>query len=163
MLMDGAAEGQRRPGLGDSADLVMSAICFIISGTCAVRAADHFLTIGGGNSVSNNQVSLVKNVIYLQRFLSSAGLESAPHEILFSDGNGTERDVEFVGASVIAGPDGWAVAGPASQTAEELLIADVDLAQIATLRQRSPRNQMNDDRVPDVYERVHTVAGVTPH
>ncbi len=76
-------------------DLVTSALCLILSGSSAVRAADHFLTIGGGNSVSNNQVSLEKNVIYLQRFLSSAGLDSAPHEILFSDGNGTERDIEF--------------------------------------------------------------------
>src|SRR5258708_3151647 len=63
----------------------------------AVRApaGDHFLTIGGGSSASNNQVSLEKNVLSLQRFLKDAGLESMPHEILFSDGNAGTRDLQF--------------------------------------------------------------------
>lgn len=58
-------------------------------------ARDHFLTIGGGSSASNNQVSLEKNVLYLQRFLHAAGLDDMPHEILFSDGNAGSRDLEF--------------------------------------------------------------------
>lgn len=66
----------------------------------AARAKDHFLTIGGGSSASNNQVSLEKNVLYLQRFLHSAGLDSMPHEILFSDGVAGSRDLEFYDQSV---------------------------------------------------------------
>jgi hypothetical protein len=58
-------------------------------------AGDHFLTIGGGSSASNNQVSLEKNVLYLQRFLEAAGLSSLPHEILFSDGAAGTRDLQF--------------------------------------------------------------------
>jgi hypothetical protein len=38
---------------------------------------------------------LEKNVLYLQRFLADTGLGGLPHEILFSDGNGGARDLQF--------------------------------------------------------------------
>ena len=60
------------------------------------QAGDHFLTIGGGSSPSNNQVSLEKNVLYFQRFLADRGMGDLPHEILFSDGNGGARDLQYV-------------------------------------------------------------------
>jgi hypothetical protein len=59
-------------------------------------AEDHFLTIGGGSSPSNNQVSLEKNILYLQRFLADTGLGNLPHEILFSDGAAGARDLQFL-------------------------------------------------------------------
>lgn len=59
-------------------------------------AADHFLTIGGGSSPSNNQVSLEKNVLYFQRFLSDRGMGDVPHEILFGDGAGGSRDLQYI-------------------------------------------------------------------
>lgn len=77
------------------AALAASILNVVLSTSAPVIAADHFLTIGGGNAANNNQVSLEKNVMYLQRFLSAAGLDSAPHEILFADGNAGERDIEF--------------------------------------------------------------------
>src|SRR5205807_4519689 len=46
-------------------------------------------------TVNNNQVSLEKNVLYLQRFMKDAGLNGVPHEILFADGTGGARDLEF--------------------------------------------------------------------
>lgn len=61
----------------------------------SIWAKDHLLTFGGGSSVSNNQVSLEKNVLYLQHFLGDAGLTGVPHEILFADGTGGARDLEF--------------------------------------------------------------------
>jgi len=60
------------------------------------RAADHFLTIGGGSSAENNQVSLEKNVLFLQQSLAAAGLGGVPHEILFTDGNAGSRDLVYV-------------------------------------------------------------------
>ena len=74
-----------------------SAAAAICSAALApARAADHFLTIGGGSSASNNQVSLEKNVLYLQRFLAERGLGDMPHEILFADGTGGARDLVYV-------------------------------------------------------------------
>ncbi len=65
--------------------------------SCSViRGDDHFLTIGGGESPTNNQVSLEKNVLYLQRFLSDSGLGSMDHDIYFANGKETGRDIQFV-------------------------------------------------------------------
>src|ERR1700679_2627807 len=63
-----------------------------------VCAADHFLAIGGGDSPSNNQVSLEKNILFFQRLLcDSEGAGIAP-DVLFSDGPGGSRDIQFVPA-----------------------------------------------------------------
>jgi hypothetical protein len=65
--------------------------------SCSViRGEDHFLTIGGGESPTNNQVSLEKNILYLQRFLSEAGLGSMAHDIYFANGKETGRDIQLV-------------------------------------------------------------------
>jgi len=63
--------------------------------TAPASAKDHLLTFGGGSSVDNNQVSLEKNVLYLQRFLADRGMGDLPHEILFSDGTAGGRDLQF--------------------------------------------------------------------
>src|SRR2546421_600526 len=65
--------------------------------SCSViRADDHFLTIGGGESPTNNQVSLEKNILYLQRFLSDSGLGSMSNDIYFANGKELGRDIQFV-------------------------------------------------------------------
>ena len=69
---------------------------------------------------------------------------------------GTERGVRWVGGSIIAGPDGYPLAGPASMTSEageaasEILIADCDLAQ-ARNKAAGPRNDAHADRRPELY------------
>jgi predicted amidohydrolase len=68
-----------------------------------------------------------------------------------ADRIGTEREVAFLGASIIVGADGWPVAGPASKDGEELLVADVDLDSVERARQRTPRNHLLTDRRPDAY------------
>ena len=56
----------------------------------------NFLTIGGGYSPSGNQVSLEKNVLYLQRFLNDLGLKDAPQSLYFADGKDPGRDLQFM-------------------------------------------------------------------
>jgi predicted amidohydrolase len=72
-----------------------------------------------------------------------------------------ERGVNWVGGSIIAGPDGYPLAGPASvggvagQAAaadEELLLADCELAQART-KATGPRNDAHADRRPELYHR----------
>jgi len=55
----------------------------------------HFLTIGGGYSASGNQVSLEKNIQYLQRVLDGLGRKEDPHTIYFADGSHQGRDLQF--------------------------------------------------------------------
>jgi hypothetical protein len=59
------------------------------------RAADHFLTIGGGHSAIKTQASLEQNVIFFRDALSTLGLAGEPHEVLFADGNAGFPDVQF--------------------------------------------------------------------
>ncbi len=60
-----------------------------------LRAADYFLTIGGGYSPAGNQVSLEKNVRYFQRVLEQFYPKGVDHTILFADGDDPGRDLQF--------------------------------------------------------------------
>ena len=71
-----------------------------------------------------------------------------------ADRVGVERDVTFLGCSIIVGPEGWPLAGPAGHDDEVLLVADVDLEGVAAARRRTPRNHLLDDRRPDSYNAV---------
>ncbi len=73
--------------------------------------------------------------------------------VVCADRIGVERGVTFLGASIIVGPDGWPLAGPASPDRAELMVADLDLAAVEQARRRTPRNHLLGDRRPDVYER----------
>lgn len=69
---------------------------------------------------------------------------------------GDERGVAWTGGSVIAGPDGYPLAGPASTSAAaggagpELLLADCDL-RLARNKASGPRNDAHADRRPALY------------
>ncbi|WP_283134939.1 nitrilase-related carbon-nitrogen hydrolase [Rhizohabitans arisaemae] len=64
---------------------------------------------------------------------------------------GVERGQEFVGRSLIVGPGGWPIAGPASNDVEELLLAEVDLIGSRAVRHGNPFNQPLADRRPELY------------
>ncbi|MDB5171766.1 MAG: hypothetical protein JWN51_539, partial [Phycisphaerales bacterium] len=57
---------------------------------------DHFLTIGGGDSPANNQVSLEKNVLFFHRLLTETEGKDVPQDVLFSDGAGKTRDLQML-------------------------------------------------------------------
>ena len=69
---------------------------------------------------------------------------------------GDERGVSWTGGSVIAGPDGYPLAGPASTAGgaggarPELLLADCDLS-LAANKATSTRNDAHADRRPALY------------
>lgn len=70
---------------------------------------------------------------------------------------GDERGVRWTGGSVIAGPDGYPLAGPASSAAasaarQEILIAACDLRQ-ARDKATGPRNDAHADRRTELYQR----------
>jgi 5-aminopentanamidase len=67
-----------------------------------------------------------------------------------ADRCGTERGVSWVGGSVIAGPDGYPLAGPLVSDEPGLLVADCDLA-LARDKATGPRNDIHADRRADLY------------
>jgi len=71
--------------------------------------------------------------------------------IACADRIGVERGQSFEGQSLVVGHTGWPVAGPASRDGEEILIADVNLADARRDRNWNAFNQVLRDRRSDVY------------
>ncbi|NTI76594.1 hydratase [Agrobacterium rhizogenes] len=67
---------------------------------------------------------------------------------------GIERDQPFIGQSVIVSHTGWPVAGPASPNNEEILIAEINLADARRKRNWNDFNQVLRDRRTDVYDQM---------
>jgi 5-aminopentanamidase len=63
---------------------------------------------------------------------------------------GTERGVGWVGGSIIAGPDGYPLAGPAGPDDPQTVMAACDLA-LARSKATSARNDPHLDRRPALY------------
>nr|WP_255720163.1 nitrilase family protein [Acuticoccus kalidii] len=68
-----------------------------------------------------------------------------------ADRVGTERQQPFIGQSIIAGPDGWLMAGPASKTDPETLYAACDIGAARRSRTLNAFNQVLRDRRADLY------------
>jgi hypothetical protein len=66
----------------------------------ASLAGDHFLTIGGGGSPKNNQLSLERNVVFFRRVLADCGLGKSPHSVYFANGAERIRDLQVADPNV---------------------------------------------------------------
>jgi predicted amidohydrolase len=105
-----------------------------------------------GNFVTNFRRQVWDDRGYTHACLTSLGIAAQNQVyVALADRFGTERGVTFIGASMIVGWDGWPLAGPASRDREELLVAELDLAEATRKRQRNPRNHAIADRRPDQY------------
>jgi predicted amidohydrolase len=58
--------------------------------------------------------------------------------------------VSWTGGAVIAGPDGYPLAGPSCADEPAVLVADCDL-RLARSKANSPRNDVHADRRPELY------------
>lgn len=67
---------------------------------------------------------------------------------------GVERGQPFIGQSIIAEYTGWPIAGPASANKEEVLLAELNLADARRKRNWNEYNQPLRDRRTDVYEEM---------
>lgn len=74
--------------------------------------------------------------------------------IACADRVGVERGQPFEGQSLIVGCSGWPVAGPASRDAEEIVMAEVNLADARRSRKWNDFNQVMRDRRTDVYDEM---------
>lgn len=83
--------------------------------------------------------------------LHKAAAHSNGLYIACADRVGTERGQPFIGQSLIVGPNGFALDGPADKTSEKILIAEVNPGGIAEARKISEFNDVHADRRRDVY------------
>ena len=125
--------------------------------------------IGGADllCVPTNWVPMRHQPAHLPMMSNLLAMGGAHTNALFvaaADRVGVERGQSFLGNSLIVGPDGWPLAGPASYDREEMLLADMDLAAARRMRTLNTFNHVLDDRRPQVYASVfqslRVVAGI---
>ena len=66
---------------------------------------------------------------------------------------GEERGISFKGGSIITGPDGWPLAGPAAQDSEVILYADIDIMEGRKARLLNLDESIKDRR-EDLYDKL---------
>lgn len=72
--------------------------------------------------------------------------------IAAADRVGVEREQPFIGQSLITSYTGWPVAGPASDTNPEIIMATINLADAKRHRNWNDFNQVLKDRRPETYQ-----------
>ena len=90
-----------------------------------------------------------KNLPVMANILAMGGAHSNGLFVAAADRVGTERGQPFLGCSLIVDSTGWPIAGPASATREEMLIADLNLSDARRKRALNNFNQPLRDRRTD--------------
>ena len=90
----------------------------------------------------------------MANIVAMSGAHSNSMFVAAADRVGVERGQPFLGNSVILSHTGWPLAGPASADSEELLIADLNLADARRKRTLNEFNQLLRDRRTDVYDEM---------
>lgn len=90
----------------------------------------------------------------MANILCMAAAHSNSVFVAAADRVGTERGQPFIGQSLIVSYTGWPVAGPADAKAEEIIYADVNLADARRKRNWNEYNQVLRDRRSDVYDEM---------
>ncbi len=88
----------------------------------------------------------------MANILTMASAHANSIYIAAADRVGTERGQPFVGQSLITSYSGWPIGGPASATDEQIIYADLDLAQARRARRWNDFNQVLRDRRPEAYD-----------
>jgi N-carbamoylputrescine amidase len=87
----------------------------------------------------------------MANILTMASAHTNSIYIAAADRVGTERGQPFIGQSLIASYSGWPIVGPASAVEEQIIVADLDLAQARRARRWNDFNQVLRDRRPEAY------------
>jgi N-carbamoylputrescine amidase len=87
----------------------------------------------------------------MANILMMGGAHSNSIFVAAADRIGVERGQRFLGNSLIVGPEGWPLAGPAAFDSEETLVADLNLADARRNRSINGFNHALRDRRTDLY------------
>ncbi|AFP30961.1 nitrilase family protein [Marinobacter sp. BSs20148] len=90
----------------------------------------------------------------MANILCMAAAHSNSVFIAAADRVGTERGQPFIGQSLIVSYTGWPIGGPASFDQEEIVYADLNLADARRKRNWNEYNQPLRDRRHDVYDKM---------
>jgi predicted amidohydrolase len=94
------------------------------------------------------------NLPVMANILAMGGAHSNSMFVAAADRVGVERGQPFLGNSLIVSHTGWPLAGPASFDREEMILAEVNLADARRKRSLNEFNQLLRDRRTDVYDEM---------
>jgi len=94
------------------------------------------------------------NFPVMANILAMGGAHSNSMFVAAADRVGVERGQPFLGNSLIVSQAGWPMAGPPSFDREEMLIADLNLADARRKRNLNEFNQLLRDRRTDTYDEM---------
>lgn len=90
----------------------------------------------------------------MANILAMGGAHANSMFVAAADRVGSERGQPFLGNSLIVSQSGWPLAGPASFDCEEMIVADMNLADARRKRNLNEFNQLLRDRRTDVYDEM---------
>lgn len=102
--------------------------------------------------VWNDTPAHVKRGFYMANYVGMVTAHLNQVFVAIADRVGQENDRRFFGSSLIAGPVGWPLGGPASEDAEALLSAPVDFVSGRCLRGWGALDNFDVDRRTDLYD-----------
>jgi predicted amidohydrolase len=91
------------------------------------------------------------NLPMMANILAMGGAHANSMFVAAADRIGVERGQPFLGNSLIVSHTGWPLAGPASLDREEMITADIDLAEARRNRNLTEFNERLRDRRTDMY------------
>lgn len=94
------------------------------------------------------------NLPVMANILAMGGAHSNSMYVAAADRVGVERGQPFLGNSIIVSHAGWPAAGPASADREEMIVADLNLADARRMRTLNEFNQLLRDRRTDFYDEM---------
>ena len=91
------------------------------------------------------------NLPMMANILTMGGAHANSMFVAAADRIGVERGQPFLGNSLIVSHTGWPLAGPASLDREEMIVAEIDLADARRNRNLTEFNERLSDRRTDMY------------
>ncbi len=91
------------------------------------------------------------NLPMMANILTMGGAHANSMFVAAADRIGVERGQPFLGNSLIVSHTGWPLAGPASLDREEMIVAEIDLADARRNRNLTDFNEQLRDRRTDLY------------
>lgn len=93
-----------------------------------------------------------EDTLAMSNILAMGAAHSNALNIICADRCGVERGQPFIGRSIVVGPEGWLLAGPASATDECTLTASINIKATREARQFNKLNNIVRDRRDDFYD-----------
>jgi len=116
----------------------------VIQGADLIAVPTNWVVATNGQTWDERGYAMANYVVMAQSNMNQVFMACA-------DRIGAERGAEFPGCSIVTGPSGWPLAGPAGRDTEEIIYADVNLVKSRWAKSYNDLSHALHDRRTDIY------------